>query len=289
MTIGMLTLAVKALDGDSPTGDFEAILSVEVKDREGETVKAGALNPLPANIPIFYNHDWRSGALPVGKATPFYDGDVLKAKGTYASTPKGQEMRALVAEGIVDSMSVGFLKKAAARGGVVTKGELIEASFTGIPILPSARVLAAKALDSIDPAPGFDPTLKTMDGSYEDLTEDLAEALRAMFGQWVCIRGTFADHVVYDLWNGDTGTTTTWSVPYTASPDSDDTFTFGDPVEVDVEEVIVASDSKSVSADDPAAVRPAAQAADVTAAGSSADEDGRNQLLARSLERLAAI
>lgn len=277
---GSLAMTVKALDaGADGPGEFEAIISTTMKDRDGETVKAGAFAPLPQSIPIFYSHDWRTGALPVGKAAPFYDGDVLKAKGTFASTPRGQEMRSLVNEEIVDSMSVGFFK-AVRRGGVVSKGELFEASFTGIPINTGARVLATKAA-----------SLKSvMDGSYEDLAEDLKESLvETLPGvSWLYIRGTFADHVVYDVCSEDDMTTTTWSVDYTQT--GDDTFTFGEPVEVDVEEVIVASESdKSVTAADPAATKAAAPAPAEVPAASPVDEDGHNQLLARSLERLAAL
>lgn len=286
MTTGSLTLSVKAIDDESPHGDFEAILSTSQVDRDGETVKAGALNPLPGNIPIYYNHDWRAGALPVAKATPFYDGEQLKVKGTFASTARGQEMRSLVAEGIVESMSVGFIKSQA-RGKVVSKGTLIEGSFTGIPVNTGAKILAAKALEDLDPMPGFDPTVKTMDGSYEDLSEDLREALKESIPgvAWLCIRGTFADHVVYDVCDADDCTTTTYQVDY--APTGDDTFSFGEPVEVDVEEVVVATEeAKSLSSAKPAADDPAAASA---AAGSSADGDAVNTLLARSLEHLAAI
>lgn len=283
MTTGSIALTVKAVETTDGPGEFEAVISTTMKDRDGETVKAGALHPLPASIPIYYQHDWRTGALPVAKATPFYDGDVLKAAGTYASTARGQEMRSLVTEGIVDSMSVGFIKSSS-RGGIITKGTLIEASFTGIPINTGAKVLASKALADLDPAPGFDPTVKTMDGSYEDLSEDLKESLLETLPgvTWIYIRGTFADHVVYDIWSDNGEGTTTWDVPYAQT--GEDTFTFGDPVEVDVEEVIVASDeaAKSVnpSADDPAAA---------SAAAGSSTEDAVNTLLAQSLERIAAI
>lgn len=280
MTTGSLALTVKAIDTTDGPGEFEAVISTSMKDRDGETVKAGALHPLPGSIPIYYQHDWRSGALPVAKATPFYDGDVLKATGTYASTARGQEMRSLVSEGIVDSMSVGFIKSQS-RGGVITKGTLIEASFTGIPVNTGAKVMASKALEDLDPMPGFDPTTKAVEGSYEARAEKLQESLaQANPGaKWLWIRATFDDHVVYDT-EGDTAETMTWQVDYTETADG---FEFGTPTEVDVVQVVVPESDKSVSpsADDPAAAS--------AAAGSSADEDAVNTLLARSLEHLAAF
>lgn len=285
MTMGTLNLTLKAVDDGSPNGDFEAILSTTQTDRDGETIKAGALNPLPQTIPIYYSHDWRSGALPVAKGTPFYDGDVLKVKGTYAGTERGQEMRSLVTDGIVQSMSVGFIKSQA-RGKVISKGELFEASFTGIPVNTGAKVLASKAYEDIDPMPGFDPQLKAMEGSYEDLAEDLREALvEATPGdlRWLYIRGTFPDHVVYDICTDDS-TTTTWSADYTANEDG--SFTIGAPTQVDVEEVVVATGDDATKSVSPTADAPAAAPA---AAGTSADEDARMQFVARSLEQLAAI
>lgn len=284
MTTGTLNLTVKAVNS-AGNGDFEAILSTPQQDRDGETVKAGAFHPLPLSIPVYYHHDWKSGALPVAKAAPFYDGDVLKVKGTFASTARGQEMRSLVTEGIVDSMSVGFIKTQA-RGSVISKGQVIEGSFTGIPINTGAKVLAAKAMAEIDPQPGFDPTVKTMEGSYEDLAEDLQEGLADSFpgAAWISIRGTYPDYVVFDVCNPDDYTTTTYRADYTAT--GLDTFEFGPATEVDVEEVIVSEgdeDAKSVSP--PAADPAAAQAT----AGSTAEEDARMQLVARSLEHIAAI
>ena len=286
MTTGILNLTLKAVKTDDGPGEFEAILSTTQVDRDGETVKAGALNPLPANIPVYYQHDWRTGALPVAKATPFYDGDLLKVKGTFASTARGQEMRSLVTEGVVEAMSVGFIKSQS-RGKVISKGTLIEGSFTGIPINTGSKVLASKALADLDPMPGFDPTIKTMDGSYEDLAEDLREALKETIpgAAWLYIRGTFPDHVVFDVCTSDDHTTTTYRADYTST--GVDTFDFTNMVEVDVEEVIVSEGDDATKSVSPSAADPAA--AEEAAAGSTAEEDARMQLVARSLEHLAAI
>jgi HK97 family phage prohead protease len=142
---------VKAVGEEAGPGEFEAIISTDVVDRDGEAVATGALDPLPESIPVYYQHDWRppTNAMPVAKAVPFYDGPVLKAKGTFASTERGQEMRTLVNEGVVDSMSIGFLnakRETVAGQKSVTKAELFEVSFTAIPINTTAKVLASKAL-----------------------------------------------------------------------------------------------------------------------------------------------
>lgn len=131
---------------DGGPGTFEAILSMPTVDRDKEVVVAKALEPLPARITIDIDHGL-SVAKTVGSGVPYYDGDVLKISGTFASTPLGQEVRTLVNEGHVDGMSVvmAFTEKEHKDGvGYITKGELINATFTGIPSNREARVLTSK-------------------------------------------------------------------------------------------------------------------------------------------------
>jgi HK97 family phage prohead protease len=135
---------VKALDGADPNGEFEAILSVPVVDRDGEIVDGRAFNPLPAEIPIHKYHDFSA---PVATAVPFYDGDVLKARGVFDPDPESQAIRQKVGRSI-RYMSVGFM--AASREdqeGVphITKAELLEASFVSVPSNREAAILAVKA------------------------------------------------------------------------------------------------------------------------------------------------
>ena len=142
---------VKALDGSDPNGEFEAILSVPTIDRDGEVVDARCFEPLPAEIPIHKFHDFSS---PVATATPFYDGDVLKARGTFDPDPESQAIRAKVGRSI-RYMSVGFM--AATRSdqdGVphITKAELLEASFVSVPSNREAAILAVKSAAQIPAA-----------------------------------------------------------------------------------------------------------------------------------------
>jgi HK97 family phage prohead protease len=301
-----LTAAVKAVASDEPNGEFEAILSTDGVDREGESIAPGAFDPLPASIPIYHQHDWMEKALPVARAVPSYDADgKVRVKGTYASTDRGQEMRQLVTEGVVDSMSAGYLthKKAKVKGvPTVSAAELIEGSFTAVPVNTGALVTASKALalkagarnsavdaatiQSIhDAAEALGATcattksmkeaeglarlanLKAIAGSYEDRTEELREALRELIAdsEYLWIRGTFPDRVVYEVEerNPDGGLDThTYQRTYTAADDGE-SFTFGDPTEVDVDEVVV----PETSSDPNPEAQPAAPAA--TAAGAA--------------------
>lgn len=135
---------VKAI-GDAATGEWEAVLSAPTVDRDGEVIDKGAFEPLPESIPIHAYHDFSD---PVGRGQPFYDGDQLKARGGYASTPRAQEIRTLVEEGVIANMSVGFMAaEREERDGIptVTKAELLEASFVSVPSNREAAVLLAKS------------------------------------------------------------------------------------------------------------------------------------------------
>lgn len=136
---------VKALGDGDPNGEFEAVLSVPVVDRDGEVIDAGAFNPLPGEIPIHKYHDFSA---PVATAVPFYDGDLLKARGVFDPDPESQAIRQKVGRSI-RYMSVGFMAEPRVNDddGVphITRAELLEASFVSVPSNREAAILAVKA------------------------------------------------------------------------------------------------------------------------------------------------
>lgn len=147
MNVEIKTVEVKDAGDGEGNGEFEVILSAPTLDRDGEIIDKGAFDPLPADIAIHVDHDMTTRGI-VGRARPFYDGDVLKASGFYASTPRAQEIRTLVREQVVRTMSVGFMSaERTDKDGVphITSGELLEASFVSVPSNREALVLAAKA------------------------------------------------------------------------------------------------------------------------------------------------
>lgn len=148
--VGEVFAEVKAVKTSDPNGAFEAILSTGIVDRDGEIVDPGAFNPLPKSIPIHVNHQFMDVSKVVGRGEPFYDGDTLKVKGTFASTPDAQMVRTLVSEGMVQTMSVGFrVPTRDTKDGIphVTAAELFEASFVSVPANTDALVTMAKAFD----------------------------------------------------------------------------------------------------------------------------------------------
>lgn len=156
---------VKSLSDEDPNGSFEAILSAATLDRDGEIIDGKAFEPLPDRIPIDIDHGM-TVATTVGSGQPYYDGDVLKIKGTFSSIPRAQELRTLVTEGHISRMSVTFMgAERNQKDGVphVEKAELLNAAFVPIPSNREAAVLVAKAF-----APSADETKAGARNSTKD-------------------------------------------------------------------------------------------------------------------------
>lgn len=148
-TINRFDADIKAIK-EGGEGEFEAVLSIPTKDRDGEIIDARAFDPLPEYIPIDVDHGM-SVTSTVGSGTPYYDGDVLRFTGKFASTQLGQEVRTLVMEGHVRKMSVAFMSamRAEDEDGTthVVSAELLNAAIVAIPSNREADILAAKAFD----------------------------------------------------------------------------------------------------------------------------------------------
>lgn len=154
------TVDIKA-DGDGlKAGEFEAIMSAPTLDRDLEVIDAGAFAPLPAKITVDIDHAMSVRSV-VASGVPYYDGDLLKIKGRFASTPLGQEVRTLVKEGHLDRMSVTFrgADRQVAEDGVthIKSAELLNVAFVVIPSNREAAVLAAKSVtDEVVELTGLD-------------------------------------------------------------------------------------------------------------------------------------
>ena len=142
---------VKAVeDEENPNGGFDVVLSAPTLDRDGEVVDAKVFEPLPDHITFDIDHGM-STATTVGSGTPFYDGDVLRVKGTFSSIPRAQEVRTLVREGHIKTTSVAFMgAQREEKDGVnhIVKAELLNGAFVSIPSNRESVVLSAKAHDA---------------------------------------------------------------------------------------------------------------------------------------------
>jgi len=149
---------VKSAPSDNANGEFEIIMSTDSLDRDGESILKGAFEPLPDSVPVHAFHDFHD---PVGRAVPSYDDDGrLVGHGFFASTQRAQEIRQLVADGVIGHSSVGFMaaeRKAPGEGEdgpiQIEGAELLEVSFVSVPSNRDAAVLMVKGLDEKKPTP----------------------------------------------------------------------------------------------------------------------------------------
>lgn len=131
----------------TPTpGGFTAIASTPDLDRDGEVIDSGAFLPLPKAVPLLAFHDRND---PIGVCRPRYDGNRLLVEATFASTARAQEVRQLVKEGAVTSVSVGMLvaNRVKDKAGIVhiTRAELLEVSIVSIPSNRAALITEQRA------------------------------------------------------------------------------------------------------------------------------------------------
>lgn len=130
----------------TPTaGGFTAVASTADLDRDGEVIDPGAFEPLPKTVPLLAFHKMDD---PIGLVRPRYQGGRLMIDATFASTARAQEVRALVSEGAVPAVSVGFMaatKKSVNGVPHITRAELIEVSVVSIPSNRAAVILEQRA------------------------------------------------------------------------------------------------------------------------------------------------
>lgn len=147
-----LTAVVTAGEG----GRFRAVASTGSIDRDGEVIVPGAFaasRPLPDTVPVHLGHPTNPGSgasTLVGRARPFYEGGRLMIDGWFTSTTAGQTARQLVAEGVLDSVSVMFTDaKRESRDGIVhiVSAELLSVDLVSIPSNRDALVISARAMD----------------------------------------------------------------------------------------------------------------------------------------------
>lgn len=234
----MAEIKSTSADTKAPNGSFTAILSVPTKDRDGEVVDAGCFNPLPEHITIDIDHAMTVEKT-VASGRPYYEGDVLKFDGTYASHPLAQVVRSLVDEKHIRTMSVAYMGaqyEIDEKDGLphLRSAELLNAGIVGIPSNREALITASKALNGQPPSAA---TVKSIVGSYEDRTDRLRQAIRLAYplAEWAWCRATFDDRVVFDVEVAHA--THTFQASYTV--DESGAIVLGEAVEVDLAEIVV--------------------------------------------------
>ena len=151
MIVTKAQATVETVESENPNGEFDVILSTNDLDRDGEHLNADEWKtPLPEHITFDSDHGM-SVDTTVGSGKPFINSEgQLQVRGTFASTAKAQEVRTLVNEGHIRSVSVAFMEtksKGAKNSPSITR-ELLNGAFVAVPANPKAVVLASKSVST---------------------------------------------------------------------------------------------------------------------------------------------
>jgi len=162
----------KALKENEELGGFEAIANSGKKDRMGDVVDAQGweLGNFKKNPVMLWSHNPSNP--PVARADKVWvDDKGLQVKGTWAPTPFAQELRTLFENGFLNALSVGFIPLEMSpnkeNGFNITKQELYEISWVGIPADPRALATSRKALEFAK-AKGLNLISKELEGEIAD-------------------------------------------------------------------------------------------------------------------------
>lgn len=147
----MEKLYTKAIIEEKTGEEITAIASTAVEDRQGEIVEVTGwdLKEFKKNPIILWGHDHNEPA--IGQATKTWvDGTGKSAKlmvkiAFQEVTQRAREIKQLVQDGVIKTLSVGFLP-IDGEGNRYTKQQLLEVSVVNVPANPEAMMLGYKSL-----------------------------------------------------------------------------------------------------------------------------------------------
>ena len=137
--------------GDS--GEFEGFASTSDLDQGGDIVVKGAfaktLTERGSRVKMLWNH--KSDMLPIGKFSMLEERDGgLYVKGKVADTTMGRDVKMLLADDAIDSMSIGFVPEDAEYNDegvrLIRELKLYEVSLVNFPMNEKAVVTQVKNL-----------------------------------------------------------------------------------------------------------------------------------------------
>ncbi len=141
MAKAFATVNVKDIKGG---GTFKVIASTSSIDRDGESIAVEGWsfdNYMKNPILLFGHNYWDMHAI-IGAVTNLtVEGKDVIAEGVFADTPEGQYIQKLYDDGILKTVSVGFIPLER-NANVITKAELLEISFVPVPANPEALAMA---------------------------------------------------------------------------------------------------------------------------------------------------
>lgn len=275
---------------EAPFGSFQVILSTPTKDLEGDELKTLEWElPLPDHITFDIDHGM-SAEKTIGSGKPYIDArGFLMVDGTYASTKQAQDLRALVNEKHIRTVSVAFLTKRikGEDGKITIKRTLLNGGFVAIPANPEAVVTSAKSLEDATAKNLADAKKKSILNSVEALQDRVNDAIEDTYpDEFGSLLGVIpgdagTGYVVWNAYDQDDWDSETVKQDFT--DDGSVVTLVGERVEVDTITVILPNAdaerdaTKNLSAD--TADTASKDAVDAV----SAEENEKIQLQARSL------
>lgn len=130
-TVRATIKSVSEPSADKPYGGFTARASDGSTDRDGENLLRDEwVTPLPDRITVDIDHGMSVGTT-VGSAHPYFVGDELWVDAAFSSIERAQEVRTLVREGHVTTVSVAALVDRSQKGA--PRRELLNVGIVAVP------------------------------------------------------------------------------------------------------------------------------------------------------------
>ena len=136
---------VKAADGK-----IQFIASDDTVDRSGESIPVDSwdLSNFTKSPRLLVDHDYRvESIVGVAEDIRIEDGKLMFSPKFHAITELAKQVSQMVTEGMLDTVSVGFMRKGDKKAGI--QNELMEISFVAVPANPNARMLSVKSLEGV--------------------------------------------------------------------------------------------------------------------------------------------
>lgn len=165
-------LFLKAIAKKAEDGKIEFVASDETVDRSGESIPLSSwdLDNYKKSPRLLVDHDYRvESIVGVAKNVRIENSALVFEPVFHELTETAKTVKAMVTEGVLDTVSVGFLRKGDKKSGI--KNELMEISFVAVPCNPSAR-----AIKSAEDAQKIEEFVSSGQPAQETVEEEPSQA-----------------------------------------------------------------------------------------------------------------
>ncbi len=178
----MNRLEIKATLAVDDAGEITGIAwPFGTPDRVGDVIEKGAFSA-PGKLPMLFAHDQAQAVGIWESISETSEGLQVKGRLLVDDVARAREVRALVREGAVTGLSIGFQTKAATarRGGgrVISKLDLAEISIVAVPSHPGAQIHTIKGTSMEDEdteAPAVEDRVTTLEADMAAIKETVGK------------------------------------------------------------------------------------------------------------------